>query len=94
MPENKRHIALFFVSEMEQENQEAKKILQEHSDAIELELVECNLSMKDLYTVPFIRDEDQGKAFYGLESIGRFLKNIRQPIPEHTRNGHSSQLAG
>ncbi len=70
-------VALFFIPDMEKENDRASSALRELPD-IDLEVIQCEISMRRMYQCPFIRDEVTKLNYYGVDGIESFVSEVRQ----------------
>lgn len=71
-----RHVALFIIPDMANENEKANSALRELPD-VEVEEIQCEVSMRRMYQCPFIRDEATKLNYYGVDGIESFVSEIR-----------------
>ncbi len=78
-----RHVALFFIPDMVNENDRANSALSELPE-IQLEEIQCEVSMRRMYQCPFIMDEVTKLNYYGVDGIEAFVSEFTHK-KKHTR---------
>lgn len=87
-----RHVALFYIPDMVNENDRANSVLRELPD-VELEEVQCEVSMRRMYPCPFIRDETTKLNYYGVDGIESFVSELHQKKRETRQKAHLARIA-